>query len=95
KQTVQFSQNLWEWWSASKSFVNGSSESDRSHRDLLRTSLSTHPANPTHLSPSGMIVFSQDHEHHELACIDALPFDGLDTDELHWLIGDAWSFKQT
>ncbi|OJD22387.1 hypothetical protein ACJ73_06265 [Blastomyces percursus] len=49
----------------------------------------------THLSPGGLIVFSQDHEHHELACIDALPFDGSDTDELHWLIGDARSFKQT
>ncbi|OJD22998.1 hypothetical protein ACJ73_05655, partial [Blastomyces percursus] len=49
----------------------------------------------TYLSPGGLIVFSQDHEHHELACIDALPFDGSDTDELHWLIGDARSFKQT
>lgn len=45
--------------------------------------------------PINMIVFSQDHGHHELACIDPLPFDGLDTDELHWLLGYARSFKQT
>ncbi|EEQ92475.1 uncharacterized protein BDCG_07595 [Blastomyces dermatitidis ER-3] len=35
-----------------------------------------------------------DHEHREFACLDALPFDGTDPDELHLLIGDGRSFKE-
>ncbi|OJD27527.1 hypothetical protein ACJ73_01089 [Blastomyces percursus] len=48
-----------------------------------------------YLSPGGMIVFSIDHEHHELAYVDALPFDGKNPDELHLLIGDEQSFGET
>ncbi|EQL35182.1 hypothetical protein, variant [Blastomyces dermatitidis ATCC 26199] len=47
-----------------------------------------------YLSPGAMIIFSVDHEHRELACLDALPFDGTDPDELHLLIGDGRSFKE-
>ncbi|EAS27145.3 uncharacterized protein CIMG_12594 [Coccidioides immitis RS] len=32
----------------------------------------------------GLIVSSQDHEHHDLAYIGPLPFDSSDTEELHW-----------
>ncbi|OJD21412.1 hypothetical protein ACJ73_07248 [Blastomyces percursus] len=48
-----------------------------------------------YLSPGGMIVFSIDHEYHELACVEALPFDGTNPDELHLLIGDERSFEET
>lgn len=30
----------------------------------------------SYLSPTGWIVFDQEHEHYELGCLDALPLDG-------------------
>lgn len=50
----------------------------------------------TYLSPGGRIVFSQDHRHCEIACIDAVPRDGScsRSDELHFLIADEQSFDE-
>lgn len=42
-----------------------------------------------------MITFSVEHEHHELACLDAVPFDGTNPDELHLRIGDGRGFMET
>ena len=48
-----------------------------------------------YLAPDGWIVFDQENEEREIACLDALPFDGSNPAERHLFFGDARGFKNT